>query len=263
MKISACVPVFNNGDTVATAVGSLLRQTRHLDEIFVVDDGSTDGKHALPGIPIVRHTTNLGRGAARASAVTHASGDALLFCDATCALAPDFMARALTWFEDRRVAAVYGNLVQPPGGNAVQRWRGRHLFKQGSAYNAVHGASLITGGCLLRLDAVRAVGNFDRRLRAVEDADLGERLLGAGFDVVGDPGLKAFPLKNNTLIQVLERYARWNSRGAMSLRAYARQLSYSIKVMAADDLKARDPAAALISILCPHFQALSSWRRRS
>ena len=89
-----------------------------------------------------------------------------------------------------------------------------------------------------------------------EDVDLGVRLLAAGCDVVCDPKLRIVSIEPNSLAQVLERYWRWNTapHGRMDAAAYLRQISYSIKIMAREDLAARDPAAALISLLCPHYQ---------
>jgi len=59
------VPLFDNGDTVARVVVAL---RMHLPIVIVVDDGSTDGGPAtvadLPGVTLVRHDRNRGKGAA-------------------------------------------------------------------------------------------------------------------------------------------------------------------------------------------------------
>ncbi len=59
------VPLFDNGDTVAGVVAALLQ---HVSLVVVVDDGSTDGGPdalaALPGVHLVRHDRNRGKGAA-------------------------------------------------------------------------------------------------------------------------------------------------------------------------------------------------------
>lgn len=262
MTVIGCVPIYNNADTVAEALASLRDQSEPLTDILLVDDGSQDGGGDVSNLTVLRHETNMGRGAARATALGHAKGDLLLFCDATCALHSEFLRRSMRWFEDSAVAAVFGRIWQPPGGNAVQRWRARHLFKQESLRFPIRGALLATTACIVRVSAVREVGGFNPKMRALEDADLGRRLLARGYDVIGDPGLQARPLKDNSLGQVLERYARWNHNGRMDLVSYLRLVSYSIKGMALEDLRARDPAAALISLICPHYQALmaaSAW----
>lgn len=262
MKTSACIPCHNNSAGIGLTVESIRHQTRAPDEIFVVDDGSTDGSADLVSVPVVRLGKNFGRGAARARCMEHARHELVLCCDAGKILAPDFLEKALPWFDDNHVAAVFGRLTQPPPDNAVGRWRGRHLIRENAPpAPVIHGAGLITGGCLLRASAVRAAGGFDPKLRCDEDADLGTRLLAAGWDVISDPALVVVCPASNTLGQVLERYQRWNApkQGCMSVAAYLRQIVFSIKVMARDDLAARDPLAALISLLSPHYQY---WARR-
>jgi GT2 family glycosyltransferase len=160
------------------------------------------------------------------------------------------------------VAAAFGFITQPPTRNTIERWRGRHLFKGMTATEPQHGASLATSGALMRLSAVQRVGGFDATLREAEDADLGERLLAAGFDVIFDPKLFVTATKTNTLREVLERYTRWNTRTPMSVRDYVRQIFYSIKVMAREDLRAGDPLAALISLASPHHQFWSKYCHR-
>ena len=121
---------------------------------------------------------------------------------------------------------------------------------------AVHGAALATGAALLRASAVQEAGNFDARLGYGEDADLGQRLLKAGYDVICDPKLQAVSIAHNTLPQVLERYWRWNTapHGGMGGVDYLKQIAYSIKVMVREDLRERDPLAAMISLISPHHQ---------
>ncbi|MBC8065420.1 MAG: glycosyltransferase, partial [Chlorobia bacterium] len=41
-KVAACVPAYNNEATIAQAVMSLRSQTVPVDDVFVVNDGSTD-----------------------------------------------------------------------------------------------------------------------------------------------------------------------------------------------------------------------------
>lgn len=267
MKTSAYIPAFNNRGSVVATIASIRAQSHPVDELFVMDDGSCDGTAdvaAAEGVRVVRLNQNQGRGAARARAMVEAAHEYVLCCDAAKSLDPDFLKNALPWFDDPRLAAVFGCIVQPPPRNGVERWRGRHLFATvpGGISRA---ASLATGGALMRASAVRGVGNFDSRLKYGEDIELGKRLLAADFDVVCDPKLKVISGAPNSLPQVLERYWRWNSapHGRMGLRAYLRQISYSMKVMARKDLAEGDVPAALISLLSPHYQLLKSCQKEA
>ena len=257
MEISAAIPCFNHAATLARCVASVRAQIGSGTTLLVIDDGSTDDSAAVArqgGAEVISQTENLGRGAARARALAGTLTPLLLMCDATLELPPDFLAHAHALFEEPRVAAVFGYVTQPPPTNATGRWRGRHLFKSLPPATADRAALLATGACVLRRDAVRAVGGFDPALRCGEDADLGRRLLAAGWQVVADPALHATCLRTDSLGETLARYARWNSPQGLSWRAYLRQISYAIKVMAREDLRECDPFGVAISLFSPHYQ---------
>ncbi len=259
MTISAYIPCFNNSFTVSDSVKSILAQNSFIHDVFAVDDGSSDRsveKLTAKGVKVIGQPSNMGRGATRHRAILEAKGELVVCCDATNALPSDFVSRLLPWFEDPKVAAVYGSIQDPRPRGVVSRWRSRHLFKMNHAFTVRHHTPLITYGTIMRRSAVVEVGNFDPTLRHSEDAELGERLLAAGYDIVFDPSVTVYCNIHNTLGQVLERYWRWyagKSEGT-SWRGYGKTVGYSIKAMAWQDLRAGDPIAALISLLCPHYQ---------
>jgi glycosyltransferase involved in cell wall biosynthesis len=266
-KISAYIPAYNNAATLPLALASIRAQNVAIDELFVVDDGSTDGSDALVeslGIKLLRQPRNMGRGAARARAMKEASNEWVLCCDATNVLPPEFVSNAAKWFDDANVAAVFGRITQPQARNVVERWRGRHLFRLNTPLSLSRKAALMTGATLVRRSLVLAAGNFDASLIRNEDADLGKRLL-LHHDVIFDPELKFMSIAHNTLSQVLERYWRWNEpiRKRLGFREYLKAIFYSIKVLARHDLKDRDPLSVPISLLCPHVQFFRSRSRLS
>ena len=265
MELSAAIPCFNHAATLRRCLSAVRAQLGASAALLVIDDGSADGSATVAaqcGAAVIAHGANLGRGTARARALAETSAALLLMCDATLELPPGFLARALPWFEEPRVAAVFGYVTQPPPATTAERWRGRHLFKTLPPAAADRSALLATGACVLRVEAVRAAGGFDPALRHGEDADLGRRLLAGGWQVVADPALPATCLRTDSIIEALARYARWNAPSRLSWRNYARQISYSIKVMAREDLRERDPASAALSLLSPHYQFWSPILRR-
>jgi glycosyltransferase involved in cell wall biosynthesis len=259
MLVSAYIPCHNAGPSIRDAVKSVLGQSRLPDEIFVVDDGSTDGLPEIEGVRIVRLDVNRGRGAARTRAMQEANFDLVLGCDASLMLDRDFLSRALPWFDEEKVAAVCGWIKEAGPPTASNRWRGRHLFRSDMERCVSREAALISSCFVVRRSAVKIVGGFNAALRFGEDADLGQRLRGAGYSVVFDPSLFARSVAGNSVLRVLERYARWNTPNGMGILAYVRQVNYALKVMAVADLKAGDVPAACISLLCPHYQF---WTRR-
>jgi glycosyltransferase involved in cell wall biosynthesis len=67
-QVSAYLPCYNERSSVRAAAESVLNQVTPADEVFIVDDGSTDGSGNVEGIRVVRLEINQGRGAARARA---------------------------------------------------------------------------------------------------------------------------------------------------------------------------------------------------
>ena len=259
MMISAYVPCFNNASAVSDTVQSLLAQNCPILDVFAVDDGSTDESGEMlktKGVRVIGQPFNMGRGSTRHRAMSEAKSELVVCCDATNVLPPDFVRQLLPWFEDPKIVAVYGRIQDPRPRGAVSRWRSRHLFKMSHAFTVRHYAPLITYGTMMRRSAVLEVGNFDPTLRHSEDAELGERLLAAGYDIVFDPSVPVHCNVRNTLGQVLERYWRWYAgpKEEVTWRGYGRSVVYSIRGMAWQDLKAGDPIAALISLFCPHYQ---------
>ena len=264
---SAYVPCYNNAFTVARALSSLQQQCPPTTDLFLLDDGSSDGSVGIAlelGVDVVRLDKNVGRGAVRARAMELARHEMVLCCDATNHLPDHFAAQALRWFTDPNVAAVFGRIEQMDERSLANRWRGRHLFKLAEPMAVRHGALLSTWGCMLRRSAVVAVGNFDASLRHSEDAELGRRLLAAGFDVVFDPTLQVISGVSNTRLGVLERYWRWHAgeREQVSLTSYIRQVWYSLRVLVPRDIADGDLLAVPLSLFCPHYQFWKSWGRQ-
>lgn len=258
-KVSAYVPCYNEWAAIRPAVESILDQVTPAAEVFVLDDGSTDDSGQIGGVRVVRLECNQGRGAARARAMQEARFELVLGCDASLMLDRYFLSSALPWFDDECVAAVFGWIKEAGSATVANRWRGRHLFRSDLLRTVSRDAALASGCFVVRKSAVESVGGFNATLRHGEDGDLGRRLRDAGYSVVFDPSLFACSVGSNTVCEVLERYTRWNTPDGMGMRDYLRQLNYALKVMVAADLKAGDAAAALVSLLCPHYQF---WTRR-
>jgi cellulose synthase/poly-beta-1,6-N-acetylglucosamine synthase-like glycosyltransferase len=267
LSISAMVPSFNNCQTVYCTAWSLKNQSCKPSSILQIDDGSTDDSWRITedlGLSVIRNTTNRGRGYVRAKAIELCEDEFLACCDASNYLQINFIENAIGWFDDPKVAAVFGQIYQAQPKSLADRWRARHLYKLNQNKNVDKNAILSTYGCILRRSAVVQVGNFDRSLRHSEDSDLGIRLLRAGYKVVYDPSLHVISCIKNDIVEVLDRYWRWYA-GAdekISIRKYGRLVWYSVRVLALRDIKDKDFFSIPISLSCPHYQFWKSWIRR-
>ena len=82
-------------------------------------------------VRVLCQPANFGRGAALRLAMDVVLHEFVLCCYATNRLPADFAVRALSWFEDRKVAAVVGLITHLNPQGVVSWWRARNLFKVG------------------------------------------------------------------------------------------------------------------------------------
>lgn len=106
-RLSVIIPCYNSEATLAAQLAALAGQAGHFPwEAIVADNGSRDGSVALaesfrsrlPALRIVDASARRGAAYARNEGARHATGAALLFCDADDEMAPGYleaMARAL------------------------------------------------------------------------------------------------------------------------------------------------------------------------
>ncbi len=266
-KISAYVPCYNNASTIGQTLQSLQSQSVPIDEIFVIDDGSTDDSVRVAseyGVRVIKNDNNTGRGAVRSQAMRIARNEIVFCVDGSKVVGPKFLEQALSWPLTGSVAGVFGRIVLNHTRSTSERWANRHIYEMTAGTTSNNHGLLVTAGCLLRRSIVMEVGNFNRSCTHSEDRELGHRLLDAKYDVVFDPTLCVVDIRHRNLQEALETYWRWHAGvgEGVNMPAYLQQIFYSLKVLAVRDIKAGDPMAVLISLLSPHYQLWRSAFRR-
>ena len=103
MKISCIIPAFNEESTIITVIKNV-KKVKVINEIIVVDDGSTDNtykKAKSEKVKVIKHAKNKGKGAAIKTGVFYSSGDVILFLDADlCSISPKKIASILQPLEN-------------------------------------------------------------------------------------------------------------------------------------------------------------------
>jgi glycosyltransferase involved in cell wall biosynthesis len=83
-KISCIIPAYNEGKRIA-GVLKVVKQTRGIDEIVVVNDGSTDDTQKIVEkfkVHLINHKVNQGKSSAILTGVKKSKGNILMFVDA-------------------------------------------------------------------------------------------------------------------------------------------------------------------------------------
>ncbi len=85
-RVTAIVPSYNERPRIGGVLSALLR-ARHISEIIVVDDGSSDGtadfvKKMFPSVNCLVNETNRGKAFSMNRGVEKSSGGIIFFCDA-------------------------------------------------------------------------------------------------------------------------------------------------------------------------------------
>jgi dolichol-phosphate mannosyltransferase len=133
MKLSVLIPVFNEEDSVE----ALIRRVAAVDlpiEIIVVDDASTDASRTrldnldIPGLRVIHHAENRGKGAAVRTAIAAATGEAMVIQDADLEYFPEDYPALLAPMLEAHADVVYG--VRDLSGQPFVRRLGNRFLTQ-------------------------------------------------------------------------------------------------------------------------------------
>jgi glycosyltransferase involved in cell wall biosynthesis len=117
MKLSIIIPCYNEIQTIDEILGKVSEVPLEVErEIVIVDDCSTDGTRQRlvelqnqPGLQIVLHEANQGKGAALHSGFAHATGEIVLVQDADLEYDPQDYPRLLRPILENKADVVYGS----------------------------------------------------------------------------------------------------------------------------------------------------------
>jgi glycosyltransferase involved in cell wall biosynthesis len=202
-SLTVVIPTFNRSGVLKLALDGYLAlsEPKTIEELIVVDDGSTDETEAtvaevgrISPFPVrYLRQSNSGPAAARNYGIREARSEVILFTDSDIAPDKDLVAQHLEWHDKhpQENVAVLGYVTWPaqPAPTPFMRWYGeRQLFAYGRIHDQQQVAVSAFYSCNLSLKTsfLKAHGQFDERFKtaAYEDLELGHRLGKAGLQLL-------------------------------------------------------------------------------
>ena len=181
MRISVVIPSHNRRHTLDRALLSIREQSSPVDEVILVDDGSTDGSHKMvaerfPWVTIIRQS-NRGVSAARNRGIEAASGDWIALLDSDDSWLPPKIERIrAAWQSDSEQVLFHSDEIWIRRGTRVNpmhkhRKSGGWIFRHCLPLCAISPSAAV-----IRRSTLLELGLFDESLPACEDYDLWLRL---------------------------------------------------------------------------------------
>ena len=202
-RVSVIIPAFNASATLEDCLKALASQAEPHPpfEVIVVNDGSTDstGEIAERARARLFRMPHSGAAAARNHGVAHSRGEILLFTDADCEPASDWVQRMSLPFADPTIAGARGVYRSRQTGLVARfvqcEYEDKYCgLKNGQAIDFVD-----TYSAAYRKSVFQAMGGFDERMIYTEDQEFSFRVAERGGRLVFAPDAIVFHRHADTL----------------------------------------------------------------
>ena len=235
MTISAVIPTWNRRDLLEAALASLAAQARRVDEVVVVDNGSTDGSADAArraGAQVLQLSRNWGFSAAVNRGLDATRGEAVVVMNNDVELAPDWTGKLAAALEAGSAWFAIGKLLDHAARDRVDG-AGDAICRGGTACRLGHGRPdgpwferprpvffPSATAVLLRREFFSRTGPLEEAFFAyLEDVDLGLRAALLGMEGLYVPEAVAYHRGSATLGAWNSRVVEWMTRNQILLLA--------------------------------------------
>ncbi len=176
MKISTVIPCFNRADYLPIAINSVKNQTYHIDEIIIIDDGSTDNTqdilNKIDGIKVIK-TKNLGVSHARNIGIKESKNDLIAFLDSDDVWTQDKIEKQVN-FHKKNFDILFSHTGERwiRDGNRVKYPKSLKKPQGDCFLQNISTCKIATSSVLMRKSIFDDIGYFDEKLKVCEDYDL-------------------------------------------------------------------------------------------
>lgn len=181
MKISVIIPAYNSVATLARAIDSVRAQSYRVDEIIVVDDGSTDATSEVAKmydeVSLLRQK-HMGVSSARNNGVMMAANEWIAFLDADDTWHPKKLAFQIAHHQKNKASKFsYTDEVWISGGKELPLPKKYQKPETLRFEEAIGFSNIATSSVLMQKKLFERLGGFDEELEVCEDYDLWLRVL--------------------------------------------------------------------------------------
>jgi len=187
MTVTAIIPTYNRAQLIREALDSVFAQSRQVDEIIVVDDGSTDNTPEVlrPYGDRIRYIEqrNSGPGAARNRGLKEAKGDYIAFLDSDDIWVKDKTKIQMDFFNRHpHLDFVFGDMANftPTKDNDMPEIKNSEVHNYFTAHSSnlerifdclIIESVIPTPTVVFKRSCVSRIGFFDEKLKIAEDLD--------------------------------------------------------------------------------------------
>jgi glycosyltransferase involved in cell wall biosynthesis len=173
-SVAVVITTYNHAQFLADAIPSVLTQKHPVNELNVIDDGSTDDPGSVvaqySGVRLIRQT-NRGLAGTRNAGLEAAASEAIVFLDADDWLLPEAIEEGLACFErNPQSGLVYGGHRRTDA-----NWKpigGDSYTPINAAFTDLLQGNLTGNACMYWRKRLEEIGGFDMVLRRCGDYDV-------------------------------------------------------------------------------------------
>ena len=206
------IPCFNQEKYIEETIKNILAQSYPIDELLVIDDGSTDNSIEIAGnypVKIIKHETNKGLAAARNTALINSNSELLASLDVDAVPDRYWLEYLVLAFNEENIAGINGKMIEKYTLTAVDKWR-QIRMRQNHGESEFENVLLYGCNTVFRVNILRKLGGYNEQLRTnFEDMDISQRILKNGFKTKYIPYAICRHLKIDNLQSAVDTCYNW------------------------------------------------------
>ena len=211
-QVTFYLPCYNVARYIGSTLDAIMNQTYEIDELLIIDDGSTDRTIEIAKnypVEIIHHPENKGLAAARNTAVNKAKSEFLATVDTDAQPEPFWLEKLMLAFNDERIAGAGGRLIEKYTHTAADRWR-QIRMRQEHGDSICEQVNLFGSNTVFRVAALKTAGGYNPALRTnYEDVDICTKLLKQGFKTKYIPDAICHHLRKDSLLSAVDTCYNW------------------------------------------------------